>query len=315
MTHIEQRYGTAAQWTAANPVLNAGEAGHESDTGKWKMGNGVLAWNSLLYKSGVDSVAGKTGAVSLVVADVAGAAPLASPAFTGTPTAPTQNGGDNTTRVATTAHVKAALLASPALGGTPTAPTQATAANGTAVATTAFVKNQGYAPTVSPALTGAPTAPTQANTDNSTRIATTAFVKSVKSVVLGRYSQRVSAIPFGGFPANNTRYSPAAWVGVAVPAGSEYVLISAKLDARALGNAAIMYWLAATVNGGAYADLITEEHYNNSDQYVSLSANLTTSMTLASTATTVSVKLDGSASGVAVGTFYANLNLTFMGQA
>jgi hypothetical protein len=36
-------------------------------------------------------------------------APVASPAFTGTPTAPTPTGGDNTTKIATTAFVKAAL--------------------------------------------------------------------------------------------------------------------------------------------------------------------------------------------------------------
>ncbi len=56
----------------------------------------------------VTSVAGKTGAVTLVVADVAGAAPLASPPFTGVPTAPTAAPGTNTTQIATTAFVTAA---------------------------------------------------------------------------------------------------------------------------------------------------------------------------------------------------------------
>lgn len=36
-------------------------------------------------------------------------APLASPAFTGTPTAPTATAGTNTTQVATTAFVKTAV--------------------------------------------------------------------------------------------------------------------------------------------------------------------------------------------------------------
>ena len=36
-------------------------------------------------------------------------APLASPAFTGTPTAPTPASGDNSTKVATTAFVKTAI--------------------------------------------------------------------------------------------------------------------------------------------------------------------------------------------------------------
>jgi hypothetical protein len=53
------------------------------------------------------AVAGKTGAVTLVVTDVSGAAPLASPALTGTPTAPTATTGTTTTQIATTAFVNA----------------------------------------------------------------------------------------------------------------------------------------------------------------------------------------------------------------
>jgi hypothetical protein len=50
---MQQRRGTAAQWAAANgglgPVLAAGEIGFETDTGKFKMGNGSSTWNSLSY--------------------------------------------------------------------------------------------------------------------------------------------------------------------------------------------------------------------------------------------------------------------------
>ena len=46
---IQIRRGTAAEWTAANPVLAAGELGLETDTGKTKIGDGVTAWNSLGY--------------------------------------------------------------------------------------------------------------------------------------------------------------------------------------------------------------------------------------------------------------------------
>lgn len=45
------------------------------------------------------------------VPGLAGKAPLASPSFTGTPTAPTQAAGNNSTRLATTAFVSAALSA------------------------------------------------------------------------------------------------------------------------------------------------------------------------------------------------------------
>jgi len=55
----------------------------------------------------VRSVAGRTGDVALAVGDVAGAAALASPALSGTPTAPTPATGDSSTRLATTEFVKA----------------------------------------------------------------------------------------------------------------------------------------------------------------------------------------------------------------
>lgn len=57
---------------------------------------------------GVTSVNGKTGVVTLTYSDV-NAAPIASPAFTGTPTAPTATKGDATTKLATTAFVENAI--------------------------------------------------------------------------------------------------------------------------------------------------------------------------------------------------------------
>lgn len=49
---ILHRRDTAANWTAANPVLGAGEIGVESDTNTFKMGDGTTAWASLDYFSG-----------------------------------------------------------------------------------------------------------------------------------------------------------------------------------------------------------------------------------------------------------------------
>ncbi|WP_062518794.1 SGNH/GDSL hydrolase family protein [Demequina silvatica] len=40
MTTIKLRRGTWAQWQAANPVLAAGEPGYETDTGKYRIGDG-----------------------------------------------------------------------------------------------------------------------------------------------------------------------------------------------------------------------------------------------------------------------------------
>ena len=68
-------------------------------------------------------------------ADLAGSA---SQAFSAT----TANAGTNTTQVATTAFVDTSFAkkASPALTGTPTAPTAATSTDTTQIATTAFVQ-------------------------------------------------------------------------------------------------------------------------------------------------------------------------------
>lgn len=44
---MQQRRDTAANWTAANPVLADGEIGLESDTGALKIGDGSTAWNAL----------------------------------------------------------------------------------------------------------------------------------------------------------------------------------------------------------------------------------------------------------------------------
>ncbi len=48
-TRMQQRRGTAAQWTSANPILNAGEMGWESDTNKFKIGDGTNHWADIDY--------------------------------------------------------------------------------------------------------------------------------------------------------------------------------------------------------------------------------------------------------------------------
>ena len=90
-----------------------------------------------------------------------------------------ETGSDGWLRPKPIANVKAELFASPALTGTPTAPTAAADTNNTQIATTAFVQAQ----KVSPALTGTPTAPTAAAGTNTTQIATTAFVQANKTAV------------------------------------------------------------------------------------------------------------------------------------
>lgn len=152
-----------------------------------------------------DVVAANLDALTAVVATKA---PLASPALTGNPTAPTATPGDNDTSIATTAFVTAAdavvtaayvaadllkaPLASPALTGNPTAPTASPGDNDTSIATTAFVTaadvvvTAAYvaadllkAPLASPTFTGVPAAPTAAYATSTTQLATTAFVSAL----------------------------------------------------------------------------------------------------------------------------------------
>ena len=103
-------------------------------------------------------------------------APLASPALTGTPTAPTAAQNTNTTQVATTAYVIGqgnSTAATIAMDGTQAAGTSNLYARADHVHPT----DTSRAPLASPALTGTPTAPTAAAATNTTQIATTAFVQ------------------------------------------------------------------------------------------------------------------------------------------
>jgi hypothetical protein len=64
-TRMQQRRGTAAQWTAANPILAAGEIGFETDTSKFKVGNGSSAWASLKYFTDAESILGGLSGIDL----------------------------------------------------------------------------------------------------------------------------------------------------------------------------------------------------------------------------------------------------------
>ena len=82
--------------------------------------------------------------------DLSDYATLASPALTGTPTAPTPNTTDNSTKVATTAYVKNNLgnyapITSPSLKGTPTSVTPVSSASGNQIANVTWVRNYGVA--------------------------------------------------------------------------------------------------------------------------------------------------------------------------
>jgi len=66
---IRIRRGTAAQWSAGNPVLALAEPGWDTTNGALKIGDGVTAWNSL----GVANAAAVTTAIAAAIAAQFGA--------------------------------------------------------------------------------------------------------------------------------------------------------------------------------------------------------------------------------------------------
>jgi Chaperone of endosialidase len=124
------------------------------------------------FNSVVSSFNLRTGAVTLTLDDIvaAGGAPIASPAFSGAPSAPTAPLGTSTGQIATTAFVMDAV--SSAVTGVVSFNGRA----GAVVLTAADLTGVGGALLASPALTGTPTAPTAAPGTSTTQLATTAFV-------------------------------------------------------------------------------------------------------------------------------------------
>lgn len=122
--------------------------------------------------AGVSSFNTRTGAVTLITADVtaAGGAPIASPALTGNPTAPTPTTADSDTSIATTAFVHAVAATIPA------GVTSFNARTGAVTLTTSDITGAGGAPTASPAFSGVPAGPTASAGTATTQLATTAFV-------------------------------------------------------------------------------------------------------------------------------------------
>lgn len=109
---------------ATDPAAgNAGRLYFNTATGKMMLDKGgsvtplldtAVAWADITGKPSTFAPSAHTHPTSEVTgldAALALLAPLASPAFTGNPTAPTQTAGNNTTRIATTAFVTAAVAA------------------------------------------------------------------------------------------------------------------------------------------------------------------------------------------------------------
>jgi hypothetical protein len=57
-TRMQQRRGTAQQWTDADPILAAGEIGYETDTNQFKIGDGTNVWSTLSYFKNLEDLGG-----------------------------------------------------------------------------------------------------------------------------------------------------------------------------------------------------------------------------------------------------------------
>lgn len=122
----------------------------------------------------VASFNGRVGAVTLSASDVttAGGALTASPAFTGTPTAPTPTTGNASSLIATTQFVSNAIA---------NAVVSWNGRTGNVTMTLSDVTSVGGAPINSPNFTGTPQGATAAPGTATTQLATTAFVTNAVS--------------------------------------------------------------------------------------------------------------------------------------
>jgi Chaperone of endosialidase len=139
---------------------------------------GVTTWN------------GRTGAVTLTQADVtaAGGAPIASPAFTGNPTAPTPAPGDADQSIATTAFVGQAIAAASPVSSF-------NGRTGAVTLTTGDVSGAGGLTNPNAALTGSPTTTTPTQGDASGKIASTQFVaNALASGAVTSWNGRAGAV-------------------------------------------------------------------------------------------------------------------------
>lgn len=79
MPQIQVRRGTTAQWTAANPILAAGEPGYDTTLEVFKIGNGTDRWLTLPVGEGMSEAdADARYAPAELAADVAGKLSLAT---------------------------------------------------------------------------------------------------------------------------------------------------------------------------------------------------------------------------------------------
>jgi hypothetical protein len=214
----------------------------------WKIAGDMLAANNLSELTATQAAARNN----------IGAAPLASPALTGTPTAPTATAGTASGQIATTQFVVSSITSG--------AVASWNGRTGAVTLTLSDVTGVGGAPNASPNFTGTPAAPTAAPGTATTQLATTAFVtNAVASATTGvsSFNGRTGAVTLatadvtgaGGAPIaspaltgtptaptppvgdNSTKVATTAFVAAAVGAGMRNRIINGepRIDQRNAG--------------------------------------------------------------------------------
>lgn len=214
-TRMQQRRSPAADWTTANPILAPGEIGFETDTTKFKIGDGTNHWADLSYFDNADNIGGSLEGYVLLssvgandgVASLDSSGKLTASQIpnideisqdaintalvAGTGLDKTYDDAantitldiDSTVATKTYADTAAANAAAAIVDSAPStlntlnelAAALGDDANYASTITTALGLK---APLASPALTGTPTAPTATAGTNTTQVSTTAFVKT-----------------------------------------------------------------------------------------------------------------------------------------
>ena len=108
-TKVDGTTGTFAATDTTQSEATTDTAGLMSAADKTKLNGIATGANKTTVDSSLSSTSTNPVQNKVINTALAAKAPLASPALTGTPTAPTAAAGTNTTQIATTAFVKAAV--------------------------------------------------------------------------------------------------------------------------------------------------------------------------------------------------------------
>lgn len=211
---------------------------------------------SELANAAVQSFNGRVGAVTLTSADIsaAGGAALQSPAFLGTPTAPTPAPGSNSTAIATTAFVEAALAGAGV--------TSFNGRTGVVLLSLADITGAGGAPLASPSFSGTPTGPTAAPGNSSQQLATTQFVTAALAGGAGvsSFNTRTGAVTLtigditgaGGAPLSGPAFTGSPTAPTPTAGNSSTALATTAFVQNAITTGSV-----ATFNGRVGAVTLT----------------------------------------------------------